>query len=113
MPKRQFGHTASRADAGVGWLLEDVRVNETGTVGQPDSDEIAALRALVEGTARGTGQEFFASLVTHLARAVGTRYAFVAEFVGPCRARTLAFWFRDGIAENVEWDVRGTGPFDY
>src|SRR5260370_928460 len=45
----------------------------------PTMDEIAALRAIVEGTARHTGQEFFQSLVRHLAAAGGTRYAFGAE----------------------------------
>jgi PAS domain S-box-containing protein len=74
----------------------------------PSTDEVVALRAIVEGTARHTGQEFFQSLVRHLAAAVGTRYAFVAEFAGGTRARTLAFWFRDRITDNVEWDVTGT-----
>jgi PAS domain S-box-containing protein len=72
------------------------------------SDELAALRAIAEGTAGHTGQEFFQSLVRHLAAAVGTRYAFVAVFAGGTRVRTLAFWFRDRIADNVEWDVIGT-----
>src|SRR5215831_16267139 len=72
------------------------------------SDELAALRAIVEGTAGHTGQEFFQSLVRHLAAAVGTRYALVAEFAGSTRLRTLAFWFRDRIADNIEWDVIGT-----
>src|SRR5947199_1783060 len=72
------------------------------------SDELGALRAIVDGTARHTGQEFFQSLVRHLAAAVGTRYAFVAEFAGGTMARTLAFWFRDHIADNIEWDVTGT-----
>src|SRR5215813_15079813 len=72
------------------------------------SDELGALRAIVEETARHTGQEFFQALVQHLAAAVGTRYAFVAEFAGATRARTLAFWFRDRIIDNVEWDVIGT-----
>jgi PAS domain S-box-containing protein len=75
---------------------------------RPDDDEVAALRAIVEGTARHTGQEFFQSLVRHLAGAMGTRYALVAEFAGPWRARTMAYWFRDGIIDNVEWDLRGT-----
>jgi signal transduction histidine kinase/DNA-binding response OmpR family regulator/HPt (histidine-containing phosphotransfer) domain-containing protein len=48
------------------------------------------------------------SLVHHLAAAVGTHGAFVAEFTGGTRARTLAFWFRDRIADNFEWDVAGT-----
>src|SRR5262245_53077606 len=72
------------------------------------SDELAALRTIVEGTARHTGQEFFQSLVRHLAAAVGTRYAFVAEFAGGTRARTLAFWPRDSIADNIEWAVTST-----
>jgi PAS domain S-box-containing protein len=84
-------------------------MNDTPTTpGAPPADEVAALRAIVEGTARHTGQEFFQSLVRHLAAAVGTRYAFVAEFAGGTRARTVAFWFRDRIADNVEWDVIGT-----
>jgi PAS domain S-box-containing protein len=84
-------------------------MNETPTTPDiPSTDELAALRAIVEGTAHHTGQVFFQSLVRHLAAAVGTRYAFVAEFAGGTRARTLAFWFRDRITDNVEWDVIGT-----
>jgi PAS domain S-box-containing protein len=74
----------------------------------PSTDDVAALRAIVEGTARHTGQEFFQSLVRHLAAAVGTRYAFVAEFASGTRARTLAYWFRDRIIDNVEWDIVGS-----
>src|SRR5262245_26843981 len=74
----------------------------------PTTDELAALRAIAEGTAPHTGQEFFRSLVRHLAAAVGTRYAFVAVFTGGTRVRTLAFWFRDRITDNIEWDVIGT-----
>ena len=74
----------------------------------PSTAELDALRAVVEGTAGHTGDEFFRSLVRHLAAAVGTRYAFVAVFAGGTKARTLAFWFRDRIGENIEWDVIGT-----
>jgi PAS domain S-box-containing protein len=66
---------------------------------------------IVEGTAHSTGEEFFQTLVRHLARAVGARHAFVAEFASPetrTRARTIAFWSRDGIAENFEWTLAGT-----
>jgi PAS domain S-box-containing protein len=72
------------------------------------SAEIAALRAIVEGTARNTGQEFLQSLVRHLAAAVGVSYAFVAEFASATRARTIAYWKRDRIVANVEWDLPGT-----
>lgn len=84
----------------------------------PENDEIAALRAIVEGTAAASGAEFFKTLVRHLAKAIGAKYAFVAEFLGGAdghdtagsagRARTIAFWYRDAFAENVEWDLRGT-----
>jgi PAS domain S-box-containing protein len=84
-------------------------MNETPTTSDtPSTAELDALRAIVEGTAGHTGQEFFRSLVRHLAAAVGTRYAFVAEFAGGTMARTLAFWSRDSIRENIEWDVIGT-----
>src|SRR5262245_30047064 len=43
-------------------------------------EELAALRAIVEGTAHSTGEEFIQTLVRHLARTVDAHYAFVAEF---------------------------------
>src|SRR6516225_3905211 len=85
-------------------LMNDIRGNPD----FPSYDDIAALRVIVEGTAHDTGEAFLQSLVRHLASAVGTRYAFVAEFAGGARARTLAFWFRDRITDNIEWDVVGT-----
>ena len=71
-----------------------------------NDDEIAALRAIVEGTARSTGEVFFESLVRHLASAVGVSYAFVAEFAGAkTRVRTIAFWGPEGLRPNVEFDL--------
>jgi formate hydrogenlyase transcriptional activator len=97
-------HSESRPNRDVPDYLSDTpTISDT-----PSSDELAALRAIVEGTARHTGQEFFQSLVRHLAAAVGAHYAFVAVFAGGTRARTLAFWVRDRIADNIEWDVIGT-----
>src|SRR5262245_47612687 len=74
-----------------------------------DSEEIAALRAIVEGTARNTGAAFFQSLVRHLATAMGVSYAFVAEFAqAPTRVRTLAYWGRGQLRENIEYDLAET-----
>ena len=87
-------------------LTLDVGVREPST---PNDDEIAALRAIVEGTARHTGEIFFESLVKHLAAAVGVRYAFVAEFAGAeTRVRTIAFWGPEGLRPNEEYDLAGT-----
>ncbi|HEX6851955.1 MAG TPA: sigma 54-interacting transcriptional regulator [Candidatus Polarisedimenticolaceae bacterium] len=71
-------------------------------------DDVEVLRALVAGTASGTGAAFLESLARQLAIATGARYAFVAEFVPPSRARTLAFWFRDRLEAAVEWELAGT-----
>jgi formate hydrogenlyase transcriptional activator len=64
---------------------------------------------VVEGTARGTGQEFFQSLVRHLAAAIDVPYAVVAEFPNaPPHVRTIAFWERDRFSDNFEYDFTGT-----
>ncbi len=73
------------------------------------SDDIPALRAIVEGTAQSTGEEFFQNLVRHLARAIDAHYAFVAEFADVnTRVRTLAYWARDQIQDNLEWELAST-----
>jgi PAS domain S-box-containing protein len=78
-------------------------------VSRPDNEsELQALSSIVEGTATGTGEEFFKSLARHLAAAMGVRFAFVAEFLGGNRARTVGYWEIDKIVPNVEWDLRGT-----
>ncbi len=72
-------------------------------------DEVASLRFLVEGTARTTGEEFFQSLLRHLAVAVDVSHAFVAEFTDvKTRARTLAYWAEGQLQENIEFDLAGT-----
>ncbi len=74
-----------------------------------DRAEVAALRAIVEGTARHTGEEFFRSLVRNLSAATGVPNAFVAEFAGVnTRVRSLAFWKDGAFLPNDEWDLSGT-----
>lgn len=73
------------------------------------NEEIASLRAIVEGTASVTGEEFFQSLVKNLAAAIAVQYAFVAEFaVANTHARTLAYWAKDRLHQNLEWALAGT-----
>ena len=68
------------------------------------------LRAVTEGTASVTGDDFFNSLVRHLASALQVRYAFVAQCTDARKttARTLAFWKGDGFGENFEYNVAET-----
>jgi PAS domain S-box-containing protein len=72
-------------------------------------DDLRALHAVVEGTARRTGQEFFRSLVRHVAEAIDVHYAVATEFPkAPPHVRTLAFWERDRVGTNFEYDFTGT-----
>jgi PAS domain S-box-containing protein len=67
-------------------------------------DDLHALRAVVEGTAAGIGQEFFRSLVRHMAEAIAVPYAAVCEFQAPPLGHVLAIWERDHVVEGLEFD---------
>jgi formate hydrogenlyase transcriptional activator len=66
------------------------------------------LRAITDGTASVTGEQFFHSLVEQLARGLKVRYAFVAECLPGGRARSLAFWQGDRHGGAFEYDLAGT-----
>jgi transcriptional regulator with GAF, ATPase, and Fis domain len=67
--------------------------------------ELAALRAIAEGTAPKIGSDFFESLVEHLARAAGVDCAFVAYLAeSSTRAHTLALWDRGRLLSSIEVD---------
>lgn len=68
------------------------------------------LRAVTAGTAAVTGDDFFASLVGHLAVALQVRYAFVARCLDDrqSQVQTLAFWMGDHLGENVTYNVAET-----
>lgn len=68
------------------------------------------LRSIAEGTAAVTGSDFFASLVRHLAATLKVSYAFITQCRGDQKthARTLAFWMKDRLSDNVEYDISQT-----
>ncbi len=77
--------------------------------GPTDALELAALRAIVEGTAHATGEAFFRALVRNLCLATGVTNAFVAEFAdSETRVRSLAFWKNGRWIETQEWELAGT-----
>src|SRR5262245_53396197 len=91
-----------------GSLLQEPRRAPTGA-GEASAasvvpDDLHALRAVVEGTAAGIGQEFFRSLVRHLAEAIAVPYATVCEFQAPPHGRVLAIWERDHVVEGQLFD---------
>src|SRR6516165_6424339 len=80
-------------------------------VSRGESEELTALRAIVEAASHSSGDEYFQAFVRNLARLADAHYAFIAEIASPettTRARTIAFWARDHIAENFEWTLAGT-----
>jgi formate hydrogenlyase transcriptional activator len=68
------------------------------------------LRDITAGTAGSTGDEFFRSLVRHLAHALQVRYAFVAECTDETKkqVRMLAFWQGKDFGDNIEFPLAGT-----
>src|SRR5918992_1083601 len=68
------------------------------------------LRAVMEGTAAVTGQNFFRSLVRHLAQALQVRHTFIAECTdhNNDQVRTLAFWTDDRFADDIVFPLQGT-----
>ena len=77
------------------------------TSGRFDSD--AALKAIVEGTATGTGEAFFTSLVENLAKALNVHGAWVTEYLPESeRLRAFAFWLGDDWVPDYEYSIGGT-----
>jgi len=75
----------------------------------PQVREYELLRALAEAVEAETGASFFRSLVEHLARALGVRYAFVSELTqGGSHFRTLAVWESGRLGKDFEIPLRGT-----
>jgi len=64
---------------------------------------------IVEATSGVTGEEFFNSLVSHLAVALKLKYVFITECLDEpaTRVRTLARWSGGGLAPNVEYNLAG------
>ena len=93
--KRLLAHVDKAAPGIADWDGSDVPAVR---------DDLRALRDIVEGTARGTGEEFFRSLVRRLASAIDVPYAVVAEFADVnTRVRTVAFW--RVIGSRTTWNM--------
>src|SRR6185295_10251896 len=67
-----------------------------------------SLRAIAEGTAAATGDEFFRSLARCAAQALGARYAFVAETLSEMESRSLAFWEGSDFGAGFSYRFPGT-----
>ncbi len=85
-------------------------VNAGGDEREHANSKEDAIWSVLDGTALATGAEFFPALVRNLAAALKVPYAFVAECTDneKTRVRTLAFWNRDRLADNVQYDLAGT-----
>jgi PAS domain S-box-containing protein len=74
-----------------------------------DLDEVAALRAIVEGTAKETGEGFFRALVENLAKGLDVHGAMVTRRGADKRElQALAFWMDGQMVEDYRFDITGT-----
>ena len=68
-----------------------------------------ALREIVEGTSAETGAGFFDALVKHLARSIGTKCAWVTEWLpDQRRLRALSFWNGENYTPDYEYSITNT-----
>jgi len=76
----------------------------------PDFDsEDDALSIILEGTARVTGEAFFAALVENLSKAMDTHSAWVTEYMEASQQlRALAFWANGQLLTDFMIDMDGT-----
>ncbi len=124
-PEYHIMETQLHADGRLAWLetnkvpLRDAQGNVVGVLGSYEDitqRRISenAMRAIVEGTARATGQDFLSSLVRHLAAAISCKYVLLAELVEPemDHIRTMAVWARNDYVPNFDFPVLGT-PFEH
>ena len=72
--------------------------------------EKEAFRLIVEGTSSGVGDEFFRSLVRHLAEALPVKYAFVNESINikELQCSILAGWEGDDFVEKKIFNTMDT-----
>lgn len=67
------------------------------------------LKEIVEGTSAETGEGFFRALVQHLARAIGTKCAWVTEWLPDRQSlRALSFWAGDCYIADFEYAIPDT-----
>ena len=69
-----------------------------------------AFHAIIAGTAKATGDDFFRTLVMNLASAVGARYAFVGTLAEHRndRIQVIASWTGTHFGDNFQYDLAGT-----
>ena len=68
-----------------------------------------ALSMILEGTAKVTGEAFFAALVENLSKAMDTHSAWVTEYLEETRQlRALAFWADGKLLTDFIIDQDGT-----
>jgi formate hydrogenlyase transcriptional activator len=65
-------------------------------------------RSIVIGTAAATGNDFFPSLVRHLAKALRVRFAFITDCDDQKHAKVVAVWKGEDFGENFEFDIAET-----
>ncbi|MEX1165802.1 MAG: PAS domain S-box protein, partial [Hydrogenophaga sp.] len=68
----------------------------------------AMLIEMAEGVSGDTGELFFRSLVTHMAKALNADLVIVGEIGQPGAVQTVAAWFDGQIVPNIVYTLEGT-----
>ena len=88
-------------------VLKD-KVRQLERLVQQQSRMQDAVKGILAATANRRGDEFFRTLVSHLARVLAVRYAFVAELPDQQTATTLALCAGGTLVENITYTLAET-----
>ena len=68
------------------------------------------LRAILEGTSSTVGDDFFQSLVRHLAQTLNVKYSYLTEIIdaNKTKVRTVVFWEGEKIGKDFEYELAET-----
>jgi len=70
--------------------------------------EDEAIKIILQGTVRDTGQAFFEALAKTMSTALGYSHTWITEIVNSHKLHTLALFVDGEHKENVTYDMRGT-----
>ena len=78
------------------------------SVVEDDRSAVEILTALMEGTARQTGLDFFDALVEHLAGVLDARHAIIGRVRPDGRVHTLSAWSNGRLAAPFSYELAGS-----